>query len=207
MNHSEFMRFLDGCYNKALMGIGKISEPVSDLAEEYIQKYPLPLEAAHRLAKAQIVKCGTSGFLTGLGGVLTLPVAIPANIASVIYVQLRMIAYIAYIVGHNPSDDEVRTMAYVCLTGSAAGDILKQAGIKVGEKLTVNMIKKIPGTVLTKINQKVGFKLLTKYGEKGVINFVKLVPFVGGAIGGGIDISSTKVISNNAIKYFVKQQC
>lgn len=32
------------------------------------------------------------------------------------------------------------------------------------------MVKKIPGTVLTKINQKVGFRFLTKFGEKGIIN-------------------------------------
>ena len=32
----------------------------------------------------QVAKCGTSGFLTGLGGLITLPVAIPANIASVL---------------------------------------------------------------------------------------------------------------------------
>lgn len=33
-----------------------------------------------------------------------------------------------------------------------------------------NVIKKIPGAVLTKINQKVGFRLFTKMGEKGDIN-------------------------------------
>ena len=42
-----------------------------------------------------------------------MPVAIPANISSVIYVQLRMVAAIARIGGYDPSDDEVRTMAYV----------------------------------------------------------------------------------------------
>ena len=56
------------------------------------------------------------------------------------------------------------------LTGTAAADILKKNGIIIGEKITLNVIKKIPGAVLTKINQKVGFRLFTKMGEKGDIN-------------------------------------
>lgn len=43
-------------------------------------------------------------------------------------------------------------------------------------QLVTSMIKKIPGTVLIKINQKVGWRLLTKFGEKGTVNLVKLVP-------------------------------
>ncbi|WOO36008.1 EcsC family protein [Anaerocolumna sp. AGMB13020] len=182
----------------------QLVKSVYDLSDQYLTKYRDPYIAADKLKINQIAKCGTSGFITGLGGVITLPIAIPANISSVIYIQLRMIACIAYIGGYDPSDDEVQTLAYVCLTGSAAADILKKAGINISEKITVNMIKKIPGAVLTKINQKVGFRFLTKFGEKGVINFVKLVPLVGGVIGGGVDIARTKVIADKAIKIFIE---
>jgi hypothetical protein len=34
--------------------------------------------------------------------------------------------------------------------------------------------------ILKKINQKVGFRLVTKFGEKGIINLSKLIPVVGG---------------------------
>ena len=66
------------------------------------------------------------------------------------------------------------------------------------------MVKKIPGTVLTKINQKVGFRFLTKFGENGIINIAKLVPVVGGVIGGGFDLVETKVIANREYKMFIK---
>ena len=138
-----------------------------------------------------------------MGGLITIPVAVPANVSSVLYVQLRMIASIAHIGGYNPNDDEVRTLAYLCLTGSAMSDIVKGTGIKIGQKLTTNLIKKIPGTVLTKINQKVGFRLLTKFGEKGAVNLVKMLPLVGGVIGGG-DVVGTKIIANKAYSVFVK---
>lgn len=202
ITQDQMKNILDTCYKKALEGVG-ISESVETLANEYINKYSSRIEAAKKLSENQVLKCGTSGFITGLGGLITLPVAIPANISSVIYIQLRMIASIAYIGGHNPSDDEVRTMAYLCLTGTAMGDIVKSTGIKVGEKISINLIKKIPGSVLVKINQKVGFRLITKFGEKGIINLAKMVPLVGGVIGGGVDIAGTKVIANKSINLFI----
>lgn len=81
---------------------------------------------------------------------------------------------------------------------------MKQTGIKIGEKVAVSTINKIPGKVLTSINQKVGFRLLTKFGSKGIVNLVKLVPVVGGVIGGSIDIGSTRVIAKNAYNVFIK---
>lgn len=144
MDQNAIMQVLDSCYDKALRGL-PTSSAVEDLAIDYLDKYDTPKEAAKKMCSMQIIKCGTSGFITGLGGIITLPVAVPANVASVIYVQLRMIATVARIGGYNPSDDQVRTMAYVCLTGSAAADIIKKAGINIGEKITIASIKKIPG--------------------------------------------------------------
>ena len=66
------------------------------------------------------------------------------------------------------------------------------------------MVKKIPGTALAKINQKVGFRFLTKFGTKGMINIGKAVPIVGGVIGGGFDFAETKIIAKRAYKMFLE---
>lgn len=202
ISKEDMLSLLDTCYKKAIEGL-PTSKSCIQLGEEYLGRYGKPLIAAEKLAKNQISKCGTSGFVTGLGGLITLPVAIPANITSVIYIQLRMIATVAYIGGYNPDDEEVQTLAYLCLTGTAMTDIAKSAGIKIGEKVSISLIKKIPGTVLIKINQKVGFRLITKFGEKGIINLGKMIPLVGGVIGGGIDIASTNIIAKKAINVFI----
>lgn len=206
IDEKQMLTVLDELYGKVLNGIPKVSKPVPVFADEYLKKNDSENKAVKSMINYQVVKCGTSGFLTGLGGLLTLPVAIPANISSVLYVQLRMIAAIAHIGGFDIKSDQVQTMAYACLTGSAIADVLKQTGIKVGEKVAIATIDKIPGKVLTSINQKVGFRLVTKFGTKGVVNFVKLVPIAGGLIGGAIDIGSTKIIANNAYKLFIKKQ-
>lgn len=110
-----------------------------------------------------------------------------------------------YLSGFNPADDEVRTLAYCCLTGTSIVDILKKGGMKFGEKFTISMIKKIPGSIITKINQKVGFRFITKFGEKGIINLGKMVPGVGAAVGGITDYFATKKIAKITYKTFFKE--
>lgn len=191
-------------YAKSIDGIPKVSSPIEKMAEDYLEKAPDLETAVKKMIDMQVVKCTTSGFLTGLGGIATLPVAIPANLSSVLYVQLRMIACAATMAGYDTRSDQVQTLVYACLAGVSMNEFIKQAGIKVGEKLAAGMIKKIPGEVLVKINQKVGFRLLTKFGEKGIVNFGKVVPVVGGVINGGLDLAETKVIGTAAYNLFVK---
>lgn len=205
ITHEQMMDVLDKCYNQAIAGIPG-SKSCDDLASEYLSKYSDPHIAAKKFIGAQIAKCTTSGFITSLGGLITLPVAIPANIASVLYVQMRMIASLAAIGGQNINSDEVQTLVYVCLAGTSITDICKSAGVQIANKLTVSALKKLPGTVLTKINQAVGFRLVTKFGTKGIVNLGKMVPVAGGVIGGGVDLVTTKVISNKAYKMFLMNE-
>lgn len=202
ITQEQMMEVLDKCYNAATNGIPG-SPTCQELASEYLEKYKTPELAAQKLITTQIAKATTSGFLTSLGGLITLPVALPANIASVLYVQMRMIASIAILGGYDPHDDEVQTLVYVCLAGISIGDMCKQAGIAFGNKLTMSLIKKIPGAVLTKINQKVGFRFVTKFGTKGIVNLGKAVPFVGGIVGGGLDFAGTKVIAIKSYNTFI----
>ena len=205
INQGMIIKALDYSYNKAIDGL-----PGHDTSEELAQNYLIGDGAledkAKRLVKWQMAKAGTSGFITGIGGLITMPVAIPANITSVMYVQVRMIASIAVMGGYDIRSDQVKSLVYMCLCGSAVTDIVKDVGINVGTKLSITAINKISGATLTKINQAVGFRLLTKFGQTGVINLGKSIPFVGGIIGGTVDGVSTKTIGNIAINTFLKNQ-
>lgn len=202
MSESDMMTLLDGLYSKSIHGIGKVSPPIEQFAEDYLKKNPDKSKAAKAMLKNQIAKCTTSGFLTGFGGVLTLPVTIPANVGSVLYVQMRMIACTAYMAGYELNSDQVQTFVYACLAGVSVNELAKAAGVKIGVKMANAAIKKIPGKALVKINQKVGFRLVTKFGEKGILNLGKMVPGVGAVIGGGLDFAETRIIANRAYKMF-----
>lgn len=196
------MSILDWGYEKAVNGVPGL-DSAQELAESYINKGNCRIEQANSLIRWQNTKAGTSGFLSGLGGIITIPLTLPANITSVLYVQIRMIAAIAHMGGYDVHADQVKSLVYVCLTGNSAKDIMKGAGIAFGTKLTTNAIKSISGKTLTAINQKVGFRLITKFGEKGVINLGKAVPLVGGIIGGSLDSITTNTIGNVARDTFI----
>ena len=202
MLEREMMNLLDVCYDKALQGVLPGEKSIEELAEDYLAKTSSREKAIDKLIGYQTLLCGTNGFITGLGGLLVLPVAIPANVAGVIYVQLRMTAAIAYINGYDIYSDQVRTIAYACLTGSSAANILKNVGIKISEKMAVNALKRVPGAILIKINQQVGFRLVTKFGQKGLVNVIKMMPLIGGVVGGVFDTGMTLTIGNIAKKVF-----
>lgn len=202
LTQEDIMKLLDSCYEKCLHGVPKVSPSVESMANDYLMKYPAKEEACKAMLRNQIAKCTTSGFVTGFGGIITMPVALPANVGSVLYVQMRMIACVAYMSGYELNSDQTQTFIYACLAGVAVNELIKQAGIKFGIKFANGIIKKIPGKVLTKINQKVGFRFITKFGTKGIVNLGKMLPGVGAVIGGGLDLVETKVIANRAYKWF-----
>ena len=204
LDQEGVMRLLDKLYEQATQGIAMVSPPIEETVGDYLRKNPDIDTAAKKFINYQIAKCTTSGFLAGLGGIITLPVTIPANVSSVLYVQMRMIAGLAYMGGYDTDSDQVQTLVYACLAGISVDQVLKQAGIKFGNKFAMAMVKKIPGEVLAKINQRVGFRFITKFGTKGIINLGKAVPAVGGVIGGGFDFIETKAIANRAYGLFVK---
>lgn len=200
----DIMNLLDACYEKCLNGIPMVSSSVEKMANDYLRKHKSVESACKAMLRNQIAKCTTSGAIAGLGGAIIMPVAIPANVGSVIYVQMRMIACVAYMANYELNCDQTQTFVYACLAGVTVNNVVKKAGINFGTKVANNLIKKIPGNVLTKINQKVGFRFITKFGEKGIINIGKMVPGVGAVVGGTLDLVETKIIANRAYKWFLK---
>ncbi|HEX4334334.1 MAG TPA: EcsC family protein [Polyangiaceae bacterium] len=217
LDQSTLMKALDWAYDQAINGVHVAGfESAAELAASYAGGAgsnmppgdgPLgdgPLgNGARRLVNVQAAKAGLVGFVAGLGGALALPVTIPANLTGVLLIQLRMIAAVAHLGGFDLHADQVRTMAFACLCGNGAADIMKDVGIQLGEKLAAQAIKKVSGEALKKINQKVGIRLVTKFGEKGLINLGKMIPIAGGIVGGTFDATSTVVIGTVARRMFV----
>lgn len=205
LNEGAIMKALDWGYDKSINGLPGLDSAI-ELAEDYKSRGGTAQTQAKSLIRWQISKAGTSGFLTGLGGVITMPVMIPANLASVVFIQMRMIAAIAYLGGYDLKDDRVKSLVYACMAGNGAKEILKDIGIVIGTKLTTSAIKSLSGKTVVAINQRVGFRLLTKFGSKGAVNLGKAVPLVGGIVGGAFDTVTTDIIGKIAKKTFIEDE-
>ncbi len=178
-------------------------EGAEALAADYRSKAASADEAINALIARQTLNAGASGFLTGLGGIVTLPAAIPANLASVLYLQLRMIAAIAHLRGHDIRSPRVRAMVIACLVGSPAADLLKDVGVNAGTKLAQQAIQRVSTAALIRLNKAVGLRLLTRIGTSGLAAMPKIVPVLGGLVAGAFDATTTRAIGAVAKKLFV----
>jgi hypothetical protein len=135
-----------------------------------------------------------TGFLTNIGGLITLPVAIPANLAGVYAIQMRMMQEICRARGVDPKEPFMRIVARVSLVGNGALELLEETLKLAGQQIAIQLLKQLPGSVLMSINQAVGIRLLTKFGTTGVVNLGRWIPLVGGAICGGVDFAGTYAV-------------
>lgn len=193
VNKGIIAKTLDWAYSKAVSGFTGV-DSAYDLGNSYLAQQGSLEAQVDSLIKWQVAKAATSGFVTGLGGVMIMPLTVPANIASVIYVQIRMIAAIAYMGGHDIREDRVKSLIYICMVGNGAKELLKDMSVKAGERLAA------------KIAEKVSTSIASKTGEKSVTSLGKAVPVLGGVVGGSYDAITTKVVGKVAKKIFIDKQ-
>lgn len=189
-NKSLIAKTLDWAYSKAIGGLTGI-DSAYELGNTYLKQNGALTQQVDSLIKWQVAKAATSGFVTGLGGFSVMPLTVPANIASVIYIQIRMITAIAYMGGHDIEDDRVKSLVYISMAGNGAKELLKDLSVKTGERF------------LSKVIERVSVNLAGKIGEKGVSSLSKAIPVVGGVVGGTFDGVTTKVVGKVAKRIFI----
>lgn len=199
---SKMLKVMDWAFDKATGDIPGLGSS-RDMAKKYLDKYGSVNAAVDHLVKWQITSSATTGFATSFGGLPTMAITLPANIAGVMGIQLRMIGAIAELGGFHEQTEEKKTGMYLCLLGSQAGNTLSKTTGQFAIKFSTAALKKLPGSVLTKINQAVGFRLFTKFGQKGLVNIHKAIPVLGGVVGGSIDALSTYSIAKAAKALFL----
>ncbi|ABA23523.1 conserved hypothetical protein [Trichormus variabilis ATCC 29413] len=202
-NKNPIKATLEWIANAGINGLG-VLPPAKKVAADYLSKATSVEDAIKSIIAWRTTYAAGTGFITGLGGIAAMPITIPAGLAASYAIGANTAAAIAHLRGYDIHSEQVRTMVLLCLIGEAGEEILKTAGITIGTKVCQNLIKQIPGKVLIEINKKVGFRLITKAGEKGVINIMKMLPLVGGVVGGTFDGVFVNSCGKTAKKVFVK---
>lgn len=184
---SDFVqRILKWILDVGIDGFGFLPR-AEKVAADHLKSTTNVEDAIESIITWRTAQAASTGFVTGLGGLATMPITIPAGLAACYALGANTAAAIAHLRGYDIHSEQVRTIVLLCLIGEAGEQILKAAGIKIGNKLFEKLLSQIPGKVLIEINKKVGFRLITKAGEKGVVNIMKMVPLAGGIIGGTFD--------------------
>ncbi len=139
------------------------------------------------------VRIGTAqGFVTNLGGIAVAPVTVPANLAGVAVVQVRMIAAIAHLRGYDIDDRRVRTAIVMCLLG----------GEQIGRSVASGKLPTSPMAIATapvfdpaldaRVAEAVVGALVTRVGGKHLpLMVTRRIPLLGGGVGAVLDGMAT----------------
>ena len=161
--------------------------------------------AIDAMVRSHLKLAAAGGFVTSLGGFVTMPIALPANVLGFYLVATRMVAGIASARGYVLRKPEVRSAVLLALVGADADDLLKKLsplpGVSTG-RLANLAVQRLPGPALMAVNKAVGFRLLSQVGRKSLTRFGKAVPLVGGVVGAGVDTFLLKRIADHARQEF-----
>lgn len=199
--------FLKRIIHLGINGGGGLSS-ARDLGDQYLQNpaFKTKIERIDALAKWEERKNFTSGFLTSLGGIISLPVAIPASLGINWVLQTRMVAAMAYIGGFDIDDPPVRMTIALCLLGKKGKQLLNRDIQEISQLLQKNALSQLPKQTIQLVNQAVAGRLMQVATTKGFSRISKAIPILGGAVGGILDYMSCKETAEFAKEFFQFEQ-
>lgn len=191
-------RIVQRLLETGLDGIGPLSS-ARQAADKARRETGSTDAAIAKIMRSHVLGGGLGGFVTGFGGFVTMPVALPVNVIEFYVQATRMVGAIATLRGYDVSDPRVRSAVLLTLVGSQADDVMAKAGLTTGSgRITSMAMHRLPPAALLMVNKAIGFRLLRGIGEKGLSRLGRGVPFVGGAVGGAIDGYLMKKIADHA---------
>ena len=159
--------------------------------------------AVASVVRSHLVKGGIEGFVTSLGGFITLPVALPVNVLSFYLLATRMTAAVAAIRGHDLKQEQVRAAVLLTLVGADADDLLRKAGMAAPSGGLTNLAaQRLPGPAAMVVKKGVGFRLLASVAKNTLTRFGRAVPVIGGLVGAGVDTYMLHRVAENARREF-----
>ncbi|WP_116450217.1 EcsC family protein [Blastococcus litoris] len=194
-------RLVDAILSRGVEGFGPLKSAEA-FAEEHLAQHGDVEKAIDRVIATHTRLVAASGFATGLGGPITMVVGIPTDVTVFYALSARCVAAVAHLRGYDTASDEVRSVVLLSLLGAGGAGLAADFGATLGTKAAMAALKKLPGKTLIEINKKVGFRLFTKFGTKGLVNLSKWVPVVGGGVGAGVNVAAMRTAGRYAKSNF-----
>ncbi|RNL62039.1 hypothetical protein EFK50_09435 [Nocardioides marmoriginsengisoli] len=199
--------FVHQALAKAISGVGPLPSAAAAADKQLAQNGGDIERATHDVIENHVRYAATQGFLTNIGGLVTMAFTVPTNITGLALIQCRMVAGIVHLRGYDLDDQRVRDAILACL---------------LGEERILKMIKQreLPGTPMevagtamhdpaldTVLANEVASELITRAAGKRLATTVgRRVPVVGGVVGAGTDAFVTWKIGRYVEREFLPRK-
>lgn len=203
IDKERLQEFAARAYDATVSGTLPGSDSAYELAEKY-NRLPLNTEQKiDKLIKNHVVLGAGSGFLSGFGGFAVMAVTLPLNLASVMFIQVRLITAIAIICGCDPQDRRVKAFVLACLVGEGAVDLIKSVMINSAKVSAGRLLSALNSLALRRIQEKALRRLVERFSGKVTPRVVRAVPLLGGFVGGTVDALAVAACGSAAKKVFL----
>lgn len=160
-------------------------------------------ELAAIFIKRRAFYSGISGGVTSLGGLVTLPVTLPAGLASSLVFQAEIMLTVAHIYGHDLKHKDRDLDFLLLFLGNNVHEVMKGLGVAAGTRVTRQVVDRLfTREVMNAIWRIVGKSVLTKTGTKSTFTLMKAVPFVAAPIGFAFDYTAARALGAAAILFY-----
>ena len=109
--------FVREALNRAIDGVGPLPGAAKAADKQLAEQHGDVDRAIHEVIENNVRFAGAQGFVTNVGGLVTMAVTIPANVTGLALLQCRMVAGIAHLRGHDLDDPRVRNAILALLLG------------------------------------------------------------------------------------------
>jgi hypothetical protein len=144
---------------------------------------------------------GAQGFVTNLGGLVTLAAAIPLNLTGLALLQSRLVAGIAHLRGYDLQDPRVRNAVLLCTLGEDTVRSLVKDKKVPGTPMVVATAPTHDPSLDAVVAAEVTSALVSRVvGRHAATTVVRRVPVAGGIWGGSADAYGTYKIGRYAAR-------
>ena len=170
----------------AINGVGKVPGAKATAANALV-KHGSVEPAIDSLVSLHVRMATAQGVATNLGGLWTAPLLLPANIAGLAIVQIRLVASIAHLRGYDVDDARVRTAMALCLLGETGVAGLLERNEIPTTPLAIATAPVFDAALDRLISEKVFGDLSSRLsGRQAIVLIARRIPVLGGGVSGAM---------------------
>ncbi|MGI8433905.1 MAG: EcsC family protein [Nocardioidaceae bacterium] len=200
---SNFVRL---AFDRAVDGIGPILG-AAKAADKRLAEHDGNVDKAVRsLLDAHVRMAGAQGFLTNLGGLVTMTLTIPANISGLALLQCHLVAGIAHLRGYDLEDPRVRNAVVACMLGEDTVKSLVKSKKLPSSPMAIATAPGYDASLDQRICSEVASELIARVAGKRTLAVIgRRTPVVGGGFGAVSDGYGTWQVGRYAAKELKKR--
>ena len=176
--------FVRQAFERAVDGLGPLKGAAAAADAKLEKHHGDRSRAIGDVVDSHVSLAGAQGFLTNLGGLVTMTVAIPANVSGLALLQAHMVGGIAHLRGYDLADPRVRNAVLACMLGAdSVAELIKSKKLP-SSPMAIATAPAYDPVLDQRIASHVAAELLERVAGKRTMAILgRKVPVLGGGIG------------------------